>query len=746
MRDREGGRILVVAGGVSRRSRWLPTSSRLAPRCSWSFAAPHRRRGGDGARRSGDDRDRPRPRAPAREALSIFSLGLWGGLALGPLLGELVLGETALTQCGCSRPRAASPPVWSASPSRRRRPEARAARSSGRARRPPRGGRAGPRALVRRPRLRRSRDLRRALVRDLGLDGAGSVFLVFSAVVVATRVLARQGARPAGTAADVTSSARRSSRPGCSPSGSGTSRRLAGRRRGVGPCTRVPVADDARVNSGPAAQLVVGTSALQSPGSRRGVDTRCGCLLRGLRRSLVVCAFGPLLGVVLLTRLTGQQAAPGGPSRRRWSGGVGGSGVSVTRIVLGCGNFGGVGSSPAFFGAGDPARRGVLGSWTPPGSSGSRTFDTADAYGGGRSETLDRRVARDKGRRCATRSPSRRRRSTRWKRAHDHGLSRARIRRQLETSLQRLGRRARRPLPRARRSTPTSPQEETLSAFDALVRAGKVGAVGASNFSAEQLAEAVEISELEGLVRYEWVQNSFSLLERGDAETVFPVCREHGLGYEAFGPLAGGWLDGQATGAESVSRGLADDAAAGRLPRVRERRVFDALEALEEDARGRGVSMAGLALAWLLGVPEVTAVVVGPDAGRAPRARFARRSRSSSTPTSTPNCEACSRERPVRARGPRAARHGVVHRGDGRRCSRRSRGASSQCRSASSRGPRAPTRCSGSCPRYRGGGSTPVYALKEIVIVPDEPRARPRHAHGRGAPARRRDGRARSRS
>ena len=84
---------------------------------------------------------------------------------------------------------------------------------------------------------------------------------------------------------------------------------------------------------------------------------------------------------------------------------------------------------------------------------------------------------------------------------------------------------------------------------------GRPAPIGASNFNAEQLAEAVEISELEGLARYEVVQNSFSLLDHEDEETVFPVCREHGLGYEAFGPLAGGWLTGKYRRGEAFPRG-----------------------------------------------------------------------------------------------------------------------------------------------------------------------------------------------
>ena len=186
-----------------------------------------------------------------------------------------------------------------------------------------------------------------------------------------------------------------------------------------------------------------------------------------------------------------------------------------------------------------------------------------------------------------------------------------RILRQIDASLERLGV-ERVPLYLAHAFDDDTPQEETLRAFDELVRSGKVGAVGASNFGAEQLAEAVEISELEGLVRYEWVQNSFSLLEHDDAETVFPVCHEHGLGYEAFGPLAGGWLSGKYRRGEPYPEGSRMTQRPEGYRDFESDTVFDALEAFEQEALARGVSMAGLALGWLLGVPEVTAVVVGP--------------------------------------------------------------------------------------------------------------------------------------
>ena len=217
---------------------------------------------------------------------------------------------------------------------------------------------------------------------------------------------------------------------------------------------------------------------------------------------------------------------------------LGRSGISVTRIVLGCGNFGGVGSAPAFFGRGiprDEAVRIMDAAW----NLGLTTFDTADAYGGGRSETWIGQWLASKGPEVRDAITIETKTFNPMDEGQDHGLAAHRLRRQVDASLRRLGL-ERIPLYTAHAFDYDTPQEETLRAFDELVRAGKIGAAGASNFSAEQLAEAAELSELEGLTRYEWVQNSFSLLEQADAETVFPVCHEHGLGYEAFSPLAGG--------------------------------------------------------------------------------------------------------------------------------------------------------------------------------------------------------------
>jgi aryl-alcohol dehydrogenase-like predicted oxidoreductase len=290
---------------------------------------------------------------------------------------------------------------------------------------------------------------------------------------------------------------------------------------------------------------------------------------------------------------------------------LGRTGVAVTRLILGCGNFGGVGSSPAFFGQGTPkqeAFRLMDTAW----DAGITTFDTADAYGGGRSETFI-------GEWLATKDGSVRDRLVVATKTYnpmdegaDRGLAPDRIRRQLRSSLGRLGL-ERVPLYLAHEFDPDVPQIESLGAFDDLAGEGLIGAAGASNFGAAELADALEVSERHGLIRYEWVQNSCSLLEQGDLGTVVPLCARHGLGVTPFSPLAGGWLTGKYRRDEPPPPGSRMTQRPEPYERYRrDPRVFDALEALEREAGERGVSMAGLALAWLLALPAITAVVVGP--------------------------------------------------------------------------------------------------------------------------------------
>ena len=129
---------------------------------------------------------------------------------------------------------------------------------------------------------------------------------------------------------------------------------------------------------------------------------------------------------------------------------------------------------------------------------------------------------------------------------------------------------------------------------------------------AEQLAEALELAELEGVSRYEVVQNEYNLLAQGDRETVFHVCREREVAYQAFGPLAGGWLTGKYRPDEAPPVGSRMTLRPGPYERFRNERVYAAVDAFCAAAALRGASPAALALAWLLADDDVASVVIGP--------------------------------------------------------------------------------------------------------------------------------------
>jgi aryl-alcohol dehydrogenase-like predicted oxidoreductase len=290
---------------------------------------------------------------------------------------------------------------------------------------------------------------------------------------------------------------------------------------------------------------------------------------------------------------------------------LGATGVEVSRVALGCGNFGGIGSAPAFFGQGESEEEAFAlmdAAW----ELGITLFDTADAYGGGRSE-------RAIGRWLARRGPEARERIVLSTKVFhsvegdpaDRGLAPDRVRRQIEGSLKRLGV-ERVDLYLIHAPDPVTPIGETLEAMDELVRAGKVGAIGASNVSAAELEEALRTSEERGLARFDWAQNSYSLLERHDEADVLPLCARDGLGYTPFSPLAGGWLAGRYRRGEPYPAGSRMTLRPEPYEEIARERTFDGLEALEAAARERGADMATLALAWVLENPLVTAVIVGP--------------------------------------------------------------------------------------------------------------------------------------
>jgi aryl-alcohol dehydrogenase-like predicted oxidoreductase len=292
-------------------------------------------------------------------------------------------------------------------------------------------------------------------------------------------------------------------------------------------------------------------------------------------------------------------------------GALGRTGIEVSRIALGCGNFCGIGSAPAFFGQGESEEEAFAlmdAAW----EMGITLFDTADAYGGGRSE-------RAIGRWLARRGPEVRDRLVLSTKVFhsvegdpaDRGLAPDRIRRQIEGSLERLGV-DHVDLYVIHEPDPETPVGDTLEALDGLVRAGKVRAVGTSNMDAVQLDEALRASEERGTVRFDWVQNSFSLLERDDEDGVLDFCARHGLGYTPFSPLAGGWLTGKYRRAEAYPEGSRMTLRPEPYCGFDDEKTYDGLDALETAAEERGVDMTTLSLAWVLSHPAVTAAILGP--------------------------------------------------------------------------------------------------------------------------------------
>jgi aryl-alcohol dehydrogenase-like predicted oxidoreductase len=280
---------------------------------------------------------------------------------------------------------------------------------------------------------------------------------------------------------------------------------------------------------------------------------------------------------------------------------LGQTGIRVTRIILGCGNFGGIGSAPAFFGQGetrDEAFALMDAAW----ELGIRTFDTADAYGGGRSETyigewLRSRKPDDIVLSTKTFNP--------MEEGGDHGLAPERVKRQVESSLRRLGVECV-DMFLTHDWDPDVPIAETAGALDELVAAGKIGAYGLSNVDGAQLREALDAGS------FGWVQNEYSLLEREAEREVLPLCAEHGLGFTPFSPLAGGWLTGKYRRGAPLPAGSRMTMRPEPYEHLRTDAVFDQLEALERVAEERGVAIATLAIEFLLRDPRITAVIIGP--------------------------------------------------------------------------------------------------------------------------------------
>ncbi len=279
---------------------------------------------------------------------------------------------------------------------------------------------------------------------------------------------------------------------------------------------------------------------------------------------------------------------------------LGRSNVTVPRVALGCGNFGGIGSAPELFGQG-LSQDEAFALMDAAFEAGIDHFDTADAYGGGRSERTIGEWMRRRGVRPTITSKT----FNPMDAGADHGLAPERITRQLESSLDRLGIDSI-DIYLAHEFDPDVPIAETVGAFEELQSAGKIGAYGVSNFDARALSAALAAG------RPEAIQNEHSLLARGDESGVLPLCEREQVAYLVFSPLAGGWLTGKYRRGEPFPAGSRMTQRPDPYAAFLNDETFDRLERLTDFAHADGRSLPGLALAWLLADERVTQVVVGP--------------------------------------------------------------------------------------------------------------------------------------
>ena len=269
---------------------------------------------------------------------------------------------------------------------------------------------------------------------------------------------------------------------------------------------------------------------------------------------------------------------------------LGDSGLATPRLVLGGNVFGWTVS-------GDEAFR-ILDRFA---EAGGTLIDTADVYSswvpghrGGESETLIGEWIR-RGGKCGIAT----------KVGFNDGLSASTIEAACDASLRRLGV-ERIDLYYAHKDDPDTPLEETLGAFDRLVKAGKVAAIGASNYSAERLAEALAVSEAGGLARYTVLQPEYNLIRRDRYEGALQqLCVARGIGVLPYFGLASGFL----TGKYRSKADLGKSVRGGRMDAYLDERGLAMLAALDRVAAEAGATPAQVALAWLAAQPGVTAPI-----------------------------------------------------------------------------------------------------------------------------------------
>ncbi|WP_443748899.1 aldo/keto reductase [Asticcacaulis solisilvae] len=284
---------------------------------------------------------------------------------------------------------------------------------------------------------------------------------------------------------------------------------------------------------------------------------------------------------------------------------LGNSGLKVPVLSLGTGTFGGKGDMFSKWGNSDVAEARRLVDICL--DAGLNFFDTADVYSRGASEEI--LGAAVKGRRddvlISTKATF-----SMGDGPNDKGSSRHHLVRAAEASLKRLGT-DHIDVYFMHGFDAQTPVEETLSALDNLITAGKVRYIGASNFSGWHLMKALATSEKYGLARYVAYQGYYSLIGRDYEWELMPLTLDQGVGTMVWSPLGWGRLTGKITRNSPSTEGrIAQGGEAGGPP-VDNERLFTVVEALQQVAEEAGKSVPQVALNWLLQRPGVANIVIG---------------------------------------------------------------------------------------------------------------------------------------
>ncbi len=273
---------------------------------------------------------------------------------------------------------------------------------------------------------------------------------------------------------------------------------------------------------------------------------------------------------------------------------LGNSGLKVSAVGLGCNNFGGRMEEAETQRVVDAAI-----------DHGITLLDTADVYGGTKSETFLGKALQGKRHKVVL--------ATKFGMGQEElarGGSRRYIMQAVEASLKRLNTDYI-DLYQMHRPDADTPIDETLMALDDLVRQGKVRYLGNSNFTGWQIADADWVSRTGHLNRFVSAQNQYSLLERGIEAEVLPACERFGLGMLPFFPLASGLLTGKYKRNEPAPEGTRLANAGPRAERALSDRNFDVIDQLTAFAEERGKTILDLAFAWLLSRGVISSVIAG---------------------------------------------------------------------------------------------------------------------------------------